>query len=249
MGKEKWRLINDPPLSGKINMDRDLQIMLEVAEGKAPPTLRLYRWSPPALSLGFSQKEEKVADLEACRRLNIDIVRRPTGGRAVLHHRELTYSIVIPENHTLIPKGILPSYKFLSRALITALDLLDIGASLAAGEKKGQKPIPGACFDSSSAYEIQVGGKKVVGSAQLRRNGVLLQHGSILLELAAELYFQVLKKTSRGTKASLFIEALGKKAAGLLDLGCRLNEKDLEQSLVAGFSQILGAEFIEEDFI
>ena len=89
---EKWRLISDPPLPGEINMERDLQIMQEVSSGQAPPTLRFYRWSPPALSLGFSQNVEKVADPDACRRLNIDIMR-PTGGRAVLHHRELTYSI------------------------------------------------------------------------------------------------------------------------------------------------------------
>lgn len=230
-------------------MDRDLQIMQEVSSGQAPPTLRLYRWSPPALSLGFSQKEEEVADLAACRRLNVDIVRRPTGGRAVLHNRELTYSIVVPESHTLLPRGVLASYKFLSRGLLAAFELLNVEAYLAPRGKRGRKPVPGACFDSSSAYEIQVGGKKVVGSAQLRRNGVLLQHGSILFELSAALYCQILRKPERKIKAVSYLQALERKAAGLWDLGYNLNEDDLARALVAGFAQILTADFMEEELV
>ncbi len=246
---EKWRLISDPPLPGEINMERDLQIMQEVSSGQAPPTLRFYRWSPPALSLGFSQNVEKVADPDACRRLNIDIVRRPTGGRAVLHHRELTYSITVPEDHRLIPRGIIASYKFLSQGLLSAFKLLNIEASLAHGSKRGRKPVPGACFDSSSAYEIQVKGKKVIGSAQLRRGGVLLQHGSILLELSADLYYQILKKPERKIKAAAYLRLLQRSAAGLLDLGYRLDERDLEKALVSGFSQLFGAELREKEFV
>ena len=104
-------------------MQRDLDILEEVASGKAPPTLRLYRWAPPALSLGRFQKAEAVADLEACRRLGVDLVRRPTGGRAILHDRELTYSFVIP-TAVLYPAGVILVAS--SVGLLGAFEILQI---------------------------------------------------------------------------------------------------------------------------
>ncbi len=234
---KEWSLIYDPPLEGKANMDRDQEILSAVAAGSSPPTLRLYRWAPPALSLGRFQKEEQVVDGEACRRLGIDVVRRPTGGRAVLHHQELTYSIILPENQPPIPKGILPAYCFLNRALLAAFDLLGIETEQAPEKMRGPRLAPGSCFDSSSAYELRVAGKKVVGSAQLRRGGALLQHGSILLELPLDIYRQVLKP-GIGKNRNDYIESLGCEAAGLHDLGYKISEAELARALSAGFARL-----------
>lgn len=189
----KWRLIYDHPLPGETNMRRDLEILKEVASDQAPPTLRLYSWAPPALSLGRFQKAAEVADIDACRRLGIDIVRRPTGGRAVLHDRELTYSLALPDKRTFVPAGVVPAYRFLSGALLDAFTRLGVEAQLSPEKTRAAGPASGSCFDSPSAYELHVLGKKVVGSAQMRRDGVLLQHGSILLELPLQNYRQILR--------------------------------------------------------
>lgn len=240
---ESWQGIYDPPLPGKMNMDKDLELMQAVGAGKALPTLRLYGWAPPALSLGFFQKAEAVVDIEACRRLGIDVVKRPTGGRAVLHYRELTYSIIVPESHPRLPKGVLASYRFLSGGMMEAFRILGITPGLASGKSRGQETGgPGACFDAPSAYEVQVEGKKVVGSAQLRRQGVFLQHGSISLELPLELYCQILKFPGSENKVTAYLERLNKKAAGLHDLGYRVSEGVLAAALFQGFSKVFGTD-------
>ena len=224
-------------------MDRDLELLEEVTVGDSPPILRLYRGDPPALSIGYFQDETEVADLEACRRAGIDLVRRPTGGRAVLHCDELTYSIIVPEAHPFIDRGsVLDAYRSISRGLVTALNLVGITASIVP-EKSGQAAIaPGSCFDTSSAYEIQVSGKKVVGSAQLRRDGVLLQHGAILFKLPVDLYRQVLRPDYRKDKQHREIN-LGDQAAGLLDLGYDISYEKMTRALVKGFSLTIPAVF------
>jgi len=239
---ELWRLIKDPPLPGKTNMDRDLEILHQVSAGDAPPTLRLYRWEPPAVSLGHFQQAEKVVDGAACNRLGIDIVRRPTGGRALLHYREVTYSLAIPESHPFIPAGIVKSYRFISRALVRALEMLGADTQVARDSGRSNRLTPGSCFDTASAYELQVNRKKVVGSAQLRRHGVLLQHGSVLLELDPELNREVF--LSSEDKASP-VKTLQNRAAGLWDLGLQIGEEELIYALQEGFAHIFGTEFKE----
>ncbi len=243
----QWRLILDPPLSGRVNMERDLELMEEVAEGYSPPTLRLYQWNPPALSLGYFQDENEVVDLAACRKLGIDLVRRPTGGRAVLHAEELTYSIVVPEVHPFIDRGgVIDAYRSISRGLVTALNLIGITASLTPESKERAGLAPGSCFDTPSAYEIQVDGKKVVGSAQLRRDGIVLQHGAILFRLNHELYSKVLKKGC-GKEKSCDPALLIEKAAGLLDLGYEISYERMIRALVKAFSLVIPAVFCSID--
>jgi len=241
--RNQWRLILDPPLPGKSNMDRDIEIMEEVAAGECPPTLRLYRWSPPAVSLGYFQDENDVVDMDACRKAGVEIVRRPTGGRAVLHLHELTYSIVVPEVHPFIHNGgVMDAYRAISRGLVTAFNLLNILASVTP-EQKGQGGLaPGSCFDTPSAYEIQVDGKKVVGSAQLRRDGIVLQHGSILFKLPADLYYRFLKNDYRFDCSEKHF-AIGEKAAGLHDLGYDISYERMTRALVKGFSMVIPAVF------
>ncbi len=239
----QWRLILDPPMRGKENMEKDAELMEEVATGECPPTLRLYRWFPPAVSLGYFQDENEVVNLAACREAGVDVVRRPTGGRAVLHNQELTYSIIVPEVHPFINKGgVMDAYRAISRGIVTAFNLLGILAAVTPEEESRAGLAPGSCFDSSTAYEIQVDGKKVVGSAQLRRNGIILQHGAILFALPTELYRKVLKNNQRRNKSEQEIE-LGKKAAGLNDLGYNISYDRMTRALVKAFSMVIPAVF------
>lgn len=238
----KWRLILDEPLPGLVNMQRDLKILEEVAAGEALPTLRLYRWAPPALSIGRFQDPSKIADLAACRRLGIDLVRRPTGGRALLHDQELTYSLAVPDCREIIPAGITPSYRFISRALLLALSTLRVDAELSPEITGSTNLLPGSCFDTPSAYELRVQGKKVVGSAQLRRGGGLLQHGSILLTQPLNAYRQILR-FQEGCNRDAYLESLRQKSAGLLDLGYRISIDELSDALTAGFADIFNVEW------
>ena len=244
--KEKWRLLKDPPFPGETNMERDLEILEQVARGESPPTLRFYRWSPPAVSLGYSQAAQEVVDFSECRRLGIDVVRRPTGGRALLHYREVTYSVVISEDHPLVPPGIIDSYRFLSQGLVWGLEELGLTPQLAPEDKVNPLRQPGSCFDTPSAFELQVGRKKVVGSAQLRRRGVLLQHGSVLLELCASLNRQVLRLPARENNQSHC--SLQEKAAGLWDLGLSVGIEKLVQVMQDSFAFLFTAEWVEESW-
>src|SRR2546426_3061100 len=182
MSDAAWRLLLDPPAEGAWNMAVDEVLPDGVGAGSAPPTLLFYPWTPACLSLGYFQPFS-VVDVDGCRRLGIDIVRRPTGGRAILHDRELTYSVALPASLLGHDAGILPSYRRLSLALQAGLQRLGIDVSLApeseAPSRTGQGPV---CFDRPSAHEILLHGRKVVGSARVRRAGALLQHGSIVIE-------------------------------------------------------------------
>ncbi len=243
----QWRLIIDPPLPGKVNMERDLEVMEEVSSGECPPTLRLYRWSPPAVSLGYFQDEKEVVELCACQEAGIDLVRRPTGGRAVLHDQELTYSIVVPEMHPFINKGgVMDAYRGISRGIVTAFNLLGIVASLSPEEGQRAGLSPGSCFDMPSAYEVKVQDKKVVGSAQLRRDGIVLQHGAILFKLPLDLYRKVLKREYSADTKGVPLD-LADKAAGLHDLGYNVSYEKMTRALVKGFSMVIPAVFTSQD--
>lgn len=173
----EWRLIQDDYHDAYTNMAID-----EVLLQSNTPVLRFYRWRPPAISIGYFQKLEKEIDLEECRRRGIDYVRRITGGKAVLHDKELTYSFIVSQD--LMPKSITESYKVISRAILTALENLGLEAEMSEKVKRTQKS--SFCFNDPFYYEIVVNGKKIVGSAQVRKNGKLLQHGSILIDFDIE---------------------------------------------------------------
>jgi lipoate-protein ligase A len=175
-----WRLLLSAPADGATNMAIDEAILHTVAAGNIPPTLRFYAWEPPCLSLGRAQKASDV-DLNALRAAGFGLVRRPTGGKAILHINELTYSVVAPETELRVEGGVVESYRRLSAGLTRGLEKLG-GTGIVADQLAENRRLEGpVCFEIPSDYEITVGGKKLVGSAQMRTQGAVLQHGALPL--------------------------------------------------------------------
>ncbi len=196
MSTLKWRCLDTGFLTGYENMAIDEAIFLSCQEKKSPPTIRIYGWNPPAVSLGYFQKAENAVDLEACRRRGVDVVRRLSGGRAVLHHKELTYSVICREGIPPLGSSVLETYKTISECLISTLKGLGLDVHWVASRQKQtdlqEKNKTASCFSSPSWYEITVEGKKICGSAQKRGDGVLLQHGSLLIDYEPELLAEAL---------------------------------------------------------
>lgn len=176
----EWRLLPTATSDGPTNMAIDEAIAEAVADGASPPTLRFYGWEPPCLSLGFRQPWDDV-DVARARALGWDVVRRPTGGRAILHTDELTYVVCAPDGEPRVKGGVLESYKRLSAALLNGLRALGVDADRATPYYHDHSTPGPACFDGPSDYEITVAQRKLIGSAQLRRRGVVLQHGTLPL--------------------------------------------------------------------
>lgn len=181
MARDPWRLLLTPPAHGAWNMAVDEAILTEIGRGASLPTLRLYAWEPPCLSIGYAQPVSDV-DMNRLQALDWEWVRRPTGGRAVLHTDELTYSVIAPLKDPRVAGSLLESYQRLAGALVQALNLLVLPVEVQAksAEPAGQNPNP-VCFEVPSAFEITVGGKKLLGSAQARRKEGVLQHGALPL--------------------------------------------------------------------
>jgi len=179
--RAQWRLIISGYADGMTNMAIDEAIMRSVTEEKSPPTLRFYAWSPPCVSVGYSQSLAAEIDLARCRQDGVDWVRRPTGGRAILHTDELTYSIVLPQDDPRAFGGVVESYRHLSRGLVSGLTQLQLDVVQANYQDDKPRPSSAVCFDIPSHYEVTVNGRKLVGSAQTRRRGVVLQHGTLPL--------------------------------------------------------------------
>ena len=166
----------DPALPGALNMARDHALALDAPADRA--LIRLYRWERPTLSLGRNEPAGGRWDLGAIERLGVDVVRRPTGGRAVLHARELTYAAVVPVRALGGPRC---AYRWIHEQLARALASLGVEAEIARDPEHATAVDGGPCFQVAAGGEVVVGGRKLVGSAQLRVGGTLLQHGSILI--------------------------------------------------------------------
>lgn len=171
-----WRTFLTPPFPGAENMACDLALM-DRARATGEAVLRVYSWSEPTLSFGRNQKTGEY-DRGALERAGLAVVRRPTGGRAILHHREITYSVTAPA-----PAGepISEAYGWINALLLRALRSLGVQAKIAAPSGRAPAPDANPCFAEPTAGEITVAGRKLVGSAQYREAGALLQHGSILV--------------------------------------------------------------------
>jgi len=248
---EQWRFIMSDAMSPDMNMAVDEAILTAHSEGKVPPTVRFYTWNPATLSIGYFQKSEKEIDTEEVAKRGIGFVRRPTGGRAVLHDKELTYSVIVSEKHPQMPSSVTEAYKVISLGLLYGFQALGLKAemvSLASEEEKEKYSSPGssACFDSPSWYELVVEGKKVAGSAQTRQKGVILQHGSILLDMDVELLFSLLKFPSDRVKQRM-IDSFRQKAVTINDVSP--TPVSLQEAVAAfrkGFASGLGIELVEQ---
>jgi lipoyl(octanoyl) transferase len=172
-----WRLLLSPPLDGPDNMALDEALMAR-ARRSGETVLRTYAWARPTLSLGRNQRARDAYDEMALRAAGVGIVRRPTGGRALLHDREITYSVTTP----LVQETRVHAYERINAILVAALALLGVSATIAATSGRAAPPSHRPCFDEPSAGELVAGGRKLVGSAQWCDGGALLQHGSILVD-------------------------------------------------------------------
>lgn len=176
-----WRLLHTPPSTGAWNMAADEAILEHIYRGESKPTLRLYAWNPPCLSLGYAQSFKDV-DITRLNSRGWEVVRRMTGGRAILHTDELTYSVTGSADEPILAGGVLESYNRLSKALLHAVRKLSLPVEVKenadAPATKKQNPV---CFEVPSTYEITVNGRKLIGSAQARKKEGVLQHGSLPL--------------------------------------------------------------------
>jgi lipoate-protein ligase A len=173
----RWRILVTPPLDGVDNMALD-HALLDRARSAGEAVLRVYGWRRPTLSLGRNQPARGLYDLPAAGRLGVAVLRRPTGGRALLHHREVTYSVTAPA----AGRAVRESYARINRLLLDGLRRLGVDAALAAPAGAARPPSVAPCFEAPTAGEVVVGGRKLVGSAQWRDGDALLQHGSILID-------------------------------------------------------------------
>jgi len=190
----EWRFI-DTGYDAFYNMAVDEALM----QLSSIPTIRFYRWKPAALSIGYFQDIKAGINYENCKKYGIDVVRRITGGKAVLHDKEVTYSIVADES--LMPKGIIESYKRVSSGIVIALRQMGIDTKMEESANIRQKSA--ICFNEPSYYELTVNGKKIAGSAQTRKNKKLLQHGSILIDIDFDKIFSVFGIDGEDKKISI----------------------------------------------
>jgi lipoate-protein ligase A len=223
----------------------DEAILTSVGGGESPPTLRVYAWTPACISLGFSQTADGI-DFERLEALGWDLVRRLTGGRAIVHTDELTYSITAPAGNPHVPGDILASYRHLSQGLVRGLSNLglqpEVLEEIKHPKEVRENPV---CFEVPSSYEITAGGKKLVGSAQVRKKGAVLQHGSLPLGGDIARICDVLKfdDPSGREAAARRVRARATTVSDLTDEA--VSWADAAQAIAGGFSEALGWELRE----
>ncbi len=242
---QTWRLIITEAAPGSWNMAVDETIALLSARGVVPPTLRFYRWSPPTVSLGRHQPVEEI-DLDEVARRGWGVVRRPTGGRAILHTDELTYSIAGPAEHPILQGPVLDVYHRLSEGLLLGLRRLGLDVVKAPPSARA-RDVSAACFEVPSAYEISVHGKKIIGSAQRRASGFVLQHGSLPLYGDVTRLVEVMTFADEGERQA-FRAHLAERATTLQSaLGRRVSFWEAAAVIVDGLNSALDLDFEEAE--
>ncbi len=208
------------------NMAVDEALSYARGEGKAPNTLRFYRWNPSAVTLGYFQSVEDEVDLEACKKFGIDVNRRISGGGAVLNssYGEITYSIVAPEDDPRISRDVTESYRYLCHGIVEGLALLGVEAQF--------KPI----------NDIIVGGRKISGNAQIRRYGAVLHHGTILVDFDAREMFSVLKISEEKISDKMIEQAEERVTTIRRELGRDASFGEVRDAMEEGFAKALGVE-------
>ncbi|HEU24586.1 MAG: lipoate--protein ligase family protein [Mesoaciditoga sp.] len=224
-----WQFVDSGVMDGFKNMAYDLALLDNVQD---EPVLRFYGWNPPALSIGRFQRLDDL-NVDFIKKMGFDLVRRPSGGRAVLHYDELTYSVILPA--FMSNKGVLESYLEISKALLNGLKGLNLNCQISRDKRNYTRN--SACFAVTSVYEISVDGKKLVGSAQVRRNGKILQHGSIPLKLH-------LKEYSNSFKNSEYLDKILEDSMTSIEEHVKITMDELKEAILAGFMETLEIEFI-----
>ncbi len=213
-----WRLIQDGAASGEWNMAVD-EALLEGARDSGTPVLRFYSWEPASISLGRLQKVPEVVTQQS----TFKWVRRPTGGRAVLHQHEVTYCAVIPESYLKKEnRSVIGAYNWLSQGFITGLETLDIHAKLAPAHRGRQ--MADNCFSAPAQCDFVVNGRKLIGAAQCRKYGIILQHGAILMHIDAQSWQTALEGSMHD-------------AVSLEELGLRVDKRVIATALATGLEQ------------
>ena len=240
-----WRLINSGSGSASYNMALDEAIAISVRKGASPPALRLYSWDRPSVTLGCFQKIRDI-DSDYCRNVSIPVVRRPTGGKAILHNKELTYSFSVKTDNALFSKGLFDSYKKISAAFYLALSKLGLSpeSKLVRETHRSKSPL---CFQSTSYGEITINSKKAIGSAQKRWTDGLLQQGSIPYLNDKPTALRVFRLQS--------IQDIEGATAGLMEAVPGLSDERFRNIVKISFEETFNIEFIsalpsqEEEFL
>lgn len=252
MKKEVWYFLDSENCTPSFNMACDEALLMWHSEGKIGPTIRFYGWNPPTLSIGYFQTVEKEINLDAVRDQQLGFVRRPTGGRAVLHDMELTYSVIVSEAHPKMPQSVTEAYRVISQGILEGFKELGLDAYFAIPTTSGEleelkNPRSSVCFDAPSWYELVVEGRKVAGSAQTRQKGVILQHGSILLDIDEEKLFSLFKYKNERMKERMKA-AFKNKAVSINQLtNKQITIQQAKQAFKIGFQK--GLEIELEPFI
>lgn len=244
--KTTWRLLITPPARGIWNMAIDEAILQSLGDEGMVPTLRLYEWRPPCLSLGYAQPSSDVDPIRL-QQFGWGLVRRPTGGRAILHTDELTYSVIGPPEEPRLAGGVLESYQVLSSALLEALHMLSIPAELKPPQPGLSENLSNAtttdkgpvCFEIPSTYEIVAHGKKILGSAQARRREGVLQHGSLPLFGDLSRIVQVLSFPDEDQRAKAAERLLARAATVETIIHRRLDWQTVSQAFIQAFTDVL----------
>jgi lipoyl(octanoyl) transferase len=239
-----WRFLDFQRYNAFENMAIDEAIFRETIKNKKPPTIRFYGWRPAAVSIGYFQNIEKEINIEKCRAAGVDIVRRLSGGKAVFHCAEVTYSVIACNKEESFPADISGTYKIISKCLAHGLAGLGIEAVLAeAGRTLHDADFQACCFSVPSRNELLVSGRKICGSAQIRTSGGFLQHGSILMgfdPVQTASFLLPMRTDDQLQKLRDSVAAIKEEIANPVD------EKEICTSLKKGFTTVLGREIIEE---
>ena len=245
---ETWNFINTGSHDPYYNMAMDEALLNFVSRGEIDPVVRFYTWNPATLSVGYFQRLKKEIDIDKVKEKGFGLVRRQTGGRGVLHDKELTYSVIVPESHPNMPSTITEAYRVISEGLLEGFKLLGFDAYFAIPRSKEEReklkqPRSAVCFDAPSWYELVVEGRKTAGSAQTRQKGVILQHGSLLQDVDVDELFDMFIFKNDRLKEKMK-KAFVDKAVAINDISDRhISIEEMEKAFEEGFKKGLNIEF------
>ena len=245
---EIWNFINTGSKNPYYNMAMDEALLNFVSRGEIDPVIRFYTWNPATLSIGYFQRLQKEIDIDKVKEKGYGLVRRQTGGRGVLHDKELTYSVIVPESHPNMPSTVTEAYKIISQGLLEGFKNLGFETYFAIPRSKEERdklkqPRSSVCFDAPSWYELVVEGRKIAGSAQTRQKGVILQHGSILQDIDIDDLFDMFKFKDERLKAKMK-ENFVQKAVAINDISNQhITLNEMENAFEAGFKKGLNIDF------